>query len=88
MTRPTPDDLADRIQLMANVIPALHELRDAIETVRFTHTEDWSMEISESEQTDTLVTYTLAIVRLNINLAAYPVGYTTAMLFDMDGHPI
>jgi len=88
MTRPTPDDIAAVVQEIAEQVPELGSLVGAITAVRASHPEDWTEEIEMDEQNNLLVAYTKSLVNLRTNLAAYPVGYTTAILFDADGHPV
>lgn len=46
------------------------------------------VELPYEERVAMLKEATLLIRRLELNIACYPTGYTTVLLFDMDGNPI
>lgn len=46
------------------------------------------VELPYEERKQILKDCTLIIRRLELDLACYPTGYTTVILFDMDGNPV
>ncbi len=88
MARPLARQIADRISDICDTVPELGQLTTAINAGILLHTDDWEVEISEETQTALLKTITGCIVTLNVNLACYPTGETTAILFDENGDPV
>lgn len=88
MTLPLASDIAERVQLIASLVPELSELSAAITAVIADHDADWDVPITESVQTDLLKAFTGSVVRLGVDLACYPLGYVTEALFDEDGNPV
>ncbi len=88
MSRPLASDIAARIYDVSNQSDLLAELTAAIVEAIDTHLDDWEVEISQEDQSAILKALTGFVVSLNINLSCYPLGLTTAVLFDEDGNPV
>lgn len=88
MSRPLASDIAARIYDVSNQSDLLAELTAAIVEAIDTHVDDWEVEITQEDQSAILKALTGFVVSLGINLAAYPLGYTTAILFDENGDPV
>lgn len=80
--------VADKIQALSATLPALSELSTSIAYIIAAHTDDWTVELTPADRNALLKSLTGFVVTLNLNLACYPLGYTTAILFDEDGNPI
>lgn len=45
-------------------------------------------DLTLEEKTEVLKECTKIVANLNLDLACYPLGHTTTLLFDLDGNPI
>lgn len=88
MARPLASEIAERVQFIAAQCPELSWLSASIDAAIASNPDDWEVEITEPEQTALLKAFTGSVVRLNTDLACYPLGYLTEMLFDEDGNPV
>jgi len=88
VSRPLNSDIATRINELSHLFPVLDQLSDSIDAAIALHSDDWEIEITEEEQTAALKAITGLIVLLDVNLACYPTGATTAILFDENGDPV
>lgn len=66
------------------IVAALAEL---VELLSGTEEPDYA-DLSLEEKTDTLKRCTKIVANLGLDLACYPLGYATTILFDLDGNPI
>lgn len=48
----------------------------------------WDLELSEEDHNALLKELTCDVVGTRTNLSCYPLGITTAILFDIDGNPL
>ena len=88
MTVPITDlqGLAEKILVLAQVNPDLNYLALNIAAAIATHPDDWTVPLSPADRTDLLRALTGFVVALNCDIACYPLGYTTTILFDEDGN--
>lgn len=80
--------VADNIQLLADTLPELSELSSGIADAIADHTDDWTITLTPEQKGAVLKSLTGFVVSLGLDLACYPVGYTTAIFFDTDGNPV
>lgn len=76
--------LLELLTLGAEVISALE---DFIEVLTGTSEPDYEA-LTNEEKTAILRRVTKIVANLGLDLACYPLGYTTTILFDLDGEPI
>jgi len=76
--------LLELVAIGAEVVDAINALIDLL-----TITEEPSYaDLTLEQKTFILKRCTKIVANLDINLACYPMGYTTAILFDEDGNPV
>lgn len=68
----------------AEIIVALSDL---IELLTGTEQPDYA-NLTLEEKTETLKRVTRIVANLDLDLACYPLGYTTTILFDLEGNPV
>lgn len=88
MARPTYDNIAEWMTLISEASPILTLITSSIEAERALNEEIWADEMTLDEWNATLKALTAFVVRLQINLACYPLGFVTTVLFDEDGNPV
>lgn len=62
-------------------------LADLIELLTGTEQPDY-VDLTLEERTDVLKRVTRIVANLDLDLACYPLGYATTILFDLDGNPV
>lgn len=76
--------LLELVAIGAEVVDAINALIDLL-----TITEEPSYaDLTLEQKTFILKRCTKIVANLDVNLACYPMGYTTAILFDEDGNPV
>jgi len=88
------EDLLFIIQLIHDVAEAAHEGAEIIADLQAAY--DVLFGIGDPQYTDMdldsktllLKRCTKIVANLDLDLACYPLGYTTAILFDLDGNPV
>jgi hypothetical protein len=83
--------LLNVVLLGAETVGAISEIIDAINAAIADLTpleEPTYNELSLDEKTDMLKLCTKIVANLNLDLACFPMGYTTVLLFDRDGNPV
>lgn len=72
------------LELVSDLYDLFQRLQDAL-------TEDGAppvVEMTPEERLDALKKATLFIRRLDVDVACFPTGYTTAFIVDMEGNPV
>lgn len=77
-------DVAEGAHLAADVIADLQAAYDIL----FGIGEPQYSEMTLEQKTLLLKRCTKIVVNLDLDLACFPLGYTTAICFDLDGNPI
>jgi len=85
---PTQDDVILALEHVCDAVGDLATLKASIEAMRTLIPGAYDVELTETEETGVLKAYTGNVSVLNLNLACYPLGYPTTILFDEDGNLI
>lgn len=85
---PTQNDIILALELVCGAVPDLAILSESIEEMRTLVEGAYDVLITDEEQTALLRAYTASVVRLGVEVACYPLGYPTTVLFDRDGNLI
>lgn len=72
------------IQWAQDVVEKIEELSDALAL----HNEPTYADLTPEQKTEILKRCTRIVANLDLDLACYPLGYTTTILFDKDGNPV
>jgi hypothetical protein len=83
--------LLNVVLLGAETVGAITSIIDAINaaiTDLTPVTEPAYTDLTLEEKTDMLKLCTKIVANLDLDLACFPLGYTTTILFDLDGNPI
>ncbi len=72
------------IQLGAETVAAIQEIIDLLTPEEIPEYAD----LTDEEKLDMLKRCTKMIANLDLNLACYPTGWTTTIVFDRDGNPV
>lgn len=72
------------IQWAQDVVTKIEELSDALAM----HNEPTYADLTLEQKTEILKRCTRIVANLDLDLACYPLGYTTTILFDLDGNPV
>jgi len=75
---------AETVGAAIEVIDAINDALTLLTIVDEPAYDDLTLE----QKTDVLKRCTKIVVNLNLNLSCFPLGYTTTLLFDLDGNPI
>lgn len=77
-------DVAEALSLASEIIDDLTAAYDLL----FGLGEPSYSELDNDAKTEILKRCTKIIANLNLDLACYPTGYNTTILFDLDGNPL
>jgi hypothetical protein len=69
------------------ILSVIEAIQDAISSLTPLDTPAYT-DLSLEEKTALLKRCTVIVANLDLDLACFPLGYTTSMLFDHDGSPI
>lgn len=72
------------VQLGAETVAAIQDLIDFING----EDEPDYTDLTPEEKTEMLKHLTIIIVKLGLDISCFPVGYTTTLLFDIEGNPL
>lgn len=76
--------LLEIVQLGAETVEAIQALIALLDPVEIPQYDD----LTQEEKNELLKKCTIIIANLNLNLACFPTGWTTALLFDLEGNPV
>ena len=85
---PTQNDVILALELVCDAVPDLATLKESIEMMRTLIPGAYDVELVDTEVTAVLKAYTGSVSRLNVDIACYPMGYPTTILFDGSGNLI
>ena len=80
------NDLILALEHICDAVSDLATLKAQIEANRVLIEGAYDVDVTEEEETAILKAFTGEVSRLDIDLACYPLGYPTTILFDTDGN--
>lgn len=69
------------------VVEVITAIQDALDLLSIVDEPAYA-DLTLADKTEVLKRCTIIVANLNLNLSCYPLGYTTTLLFDLDGNPI
>lgn len=84
----TFDDVVENMVYQASAFAVLGDLIPILQAYRIANAPALSVHMSDSNKNDMLGHLTGCVVGTGTDLNAYPLGYATALFFDLDGHVV
>lgn len=74
-------------QTVGAAIEIVNAIEDAIDLMSIVNEPAYT-DLTLEQKTEVLKRCTKIVANLQLNLSCFPMGYTTTLLFDLDGNPI